>query len=105
MEAGDLLRRAAWKEADMMDEKKTYRVMITETRQKAVAVKASSEAEARRRAEDAWRNAECMLRDEDFQGAEFYIIGEGEDFNDKPERLEPKDAAWGIGKGGSHGNA
>ena len=84
-----------------MRESRTYRVMITETRQKAVSVEARSEHEARRRAEDAWKNAECLLGDEDLQGIECYIIGEGDSFADKPERIEPKDAP----KGGSYGNA
>ena len=83
-----------------MDEKRTYRVMITETRQKAVAVEAGSEQEARRRAEDAWRNAECVLSDENLQGVECYILGEGGDFAKKAEQIEPKDAA----EGGSDGN-
>lgn len=87
-----------------MDEKRTYRVMITETRQKAVSVEAGSEQEARRRAEDAWRNAECVLGDEDLQGVECYILGEDGDFTKKAEQIEPKDAALDAGKGGSHGN-
>ena len=82
-----------------MDDKRTYRVMVTETRQKAVTVEARSEQEARRRAEDAWKNAECLLGDEDLQGVECYIIGEGEGFERKPERIEPKDTAEGGGHG------
>lgn len=105
MEAGDLLSQAAGKAVSGMDETKIYRVMITETRQKAVSVEARSEHEARRRAEDAWRNAECILKDEDLQGVECYIIGEGEDFTDKPERIEPKDAAEDTVKGGAYGDA
>ena len=61
-----------------MDGRKAYRVLVTETRQKTVAVEAASEEEARRRAEDAWKNAECVLGDEDFQGAEFYVVGEAD---------------------------
>ena len=84
-----------------MDDRKTYKVLITETRQKTVAVEAASEAEARRRAEDAWKNAEFLLGEEDFQGAEFYIA-DGDSFENKGiMRIEPKD----IGKGGSHGRA
>ena len=86
-----------------MDEKKTYRVMVTETRQKVVAVEAASEAEARRRAEDAWRNTECVLNDEDFQGAEFYIVGEGAALEKKLEWLEPKDVK--DAEGGRYGDA
>ena len=88
-------------EAERMDERKTYRVLITETRQKAVAVEARSEQEARRRAEDAWKNAECLLGEEDFQGVEFYIVGEGVGERKRVERLEPKD----VEKGGGHGDA
>ena len=84
-----------------MEERKTYRVLITETRQKTVAVEAGSEAEARRRAEDAWRNAECILGDDDFQGAEFYITGECVDGVKDITKIDPKDP----GKGGSHGDA
>ena len=78
-----------------MGERKVYRVLITETRQKVVAVEAGSEAEARRRAEDAWKNAECILGDEDFQGAEFYIAGEGFCQEKQMERIEPKGLVGG----------
>ena len=101
MEVGLLNRAGLETEVSGMDGTRTYRVMITETRQKAVSVEARSEQEARRRAEDAWKNAECLLGDEDLQGVECYIVGDGEDFSDKPERIEPKD----IGKGESHGDA
>ena len=101
MEVGLLKRQATGTEVSGMDDTKTYRVMITETRQKAVAVEAHSEQEARRRAEDAWKNAECLLGDEDLQGVECYIIGEGEEFAGKPERIDPKD----VLKGGAYGEA
>ena len=84
-----------------MDDRKVYAVLITETRQKTVAVEAGSEAEARRRAEDAWKNAECLLGEEDFQGAEFYIVAGDACENKGLLRIEPKD----IGKGESHGDA
>lgn len=61
-----------------MNKKKEYRVLITETLQKAVIVRAESESEAHRRAEDAWKNAECILCAEDFQGVEFHVLGEAE---------------------------
>ena len=83
-----------------MDDRKVYAVLITETRQKTVAVEAGSEAEARRRAEDAWKNAECLLGDEDFQGVEFYIAGEGVGENKRMEHIEPKSV-----KGECHGHA
>ena len=47
---------------------KEYKVLITETLQKAVIVGASSEQEAHRRVSDAWKNAEYTLGADDFQG-------------------------------------
>ena len=61
-----------------MTEKKDYRVLVTEIRQKPMTVKAASEQEAQRRAEDAWKNAEFTLHTEDFQGVEFHILGESD---------------------------
>lgn len=58
-----------------------YKVLVTEILQKTVVVEAASEKEAARRAEDAWNNTEYILDLDDFQGAEFYVVGEatGED--------------------------
>ena len=70
-----------------MPEKKKYRVLITETLQKAVVVEAASEQEAHQRAEDAWQNAEVILGDRDFAGAEFHVTGEA----DTEEGLEELD--------------
>ena len=74
-------------------DKKEYRVLITETLQKSVIVAASSESEAHRRAEDAWKNAEYLLDADSFQGVEFHVLGESEGNEaDKHEgRIEAKD--------------
>ena len=77
-----------------MSEKKDYRVLITETHQKTIVITARSEREARRRAEDAWKNSEYMLGDDCFQGAEFHVMGESEvSESDKGiERIDEKNA-------------
>ncbi len=62
-----------------MNEKKTYRVLITETLQKTVLVDARSEQEAHRRVSDAWKNSECILNADSFQGVEFHVMGEADD--------------------------
>lgn len=76
-----------------MEKKKTYRVLITETRQKTVLVEARSEAEAHARAEDAWRNTEYIIDAGCFQGAEFHVLGESDaDEQEKDaERIDGKD--------------
>ena len=56
---------------------KEYKVLITETLQKAVIVGAESEQEAHRRVSDAWKNAEYTLGADDFQGVEFHIESKG----------------------------
>lgn len=53
-----------------------YKVLVTETLQKTVMVEAASEKEASHRAEDAWKNTEYILDVNDFQGVEFYVLGE-----------------------------
>ena len=77
----------------MMNERKEYRVLITETHQKTVIVEARSEEEAHRRAEDAWKNAEYLIDAECFQGVEFHVLGERDDDDaDKGlERIDGKD--------------
>ena len=52
-----------------------------------------SEREAARRAEDAWKNGEILLGDRDFEGTEYFVLGESQgDETDKDlERIEPKD--------------
>ena len=74
-------------------DKKEYRVLITETHQKTVIVEATSESEAHRRAEDAWKNAEYLLDEENFQGVEFHVLGEsdGEEADKHVGRIEAKD--------------
>lgn len=77
-----------------MSEKKRYKVAVTEMLRRTVLVEAGTENEARRRAEDAWRNGEILLGDRDFEGTEFFVVGESEsDETDKDlERIESKDA-------------
>lgn len=66
-----------------MKDKKIYKVVITETLQKTVIVEAGSEREAHRRAEDAWRNSEYSLDENNFQGVEFHVCGEADDYTEK----------------------
>ena len=68
-------------------------MLITETHQKTVIVEATSESEAHRRAEDAWKNAEYILDEESFQGVEFHVLGEsdGEEADKHVGRIEAKD--------------
>ena len=81
-----------------MTEKKQYKVLITETLQKTVIVKAASEQEAHRRASDAWKNAEYLLDAECFQGVEFHVIGEADGDNSEKE-LEHVDGKGGHADG------
>lgn len=76
-----------------MEEKKRYRVAVTELLRRTVVVEAESEREAARRAEDAWKNGEILLGDRDFEGTEYFVLGESQgDETDKDlERIEPKD--------------
>ena len=76
-----------------MDERKEYKVLITETLQKKVLVKAANEQEAHRRAQDAWSNAEYILDADDFQGVEFHVMGEADDddLGKDTFRVDPKD--------------
>ena len=53
-----------------------YKVAVTETRRRIVAVEADSTAQAHDRVYDAWRNCEVQLDDTDFEGVEVYVIGE-----------------------------
>ena len=71
---------------------KEYKVLITETLQKAVIVEAESEAEAHTRASDAWKNAEYILDSDNFQGVEFHVLGEtdGDDGEKNLDRIERK---------------
>ena len=71
---------------------KEYKVLITETLQKAVIVGAESEQEAHRRVSDAWKNAEYTVSTDDFQGVEFHVLSEADgDLGDKDiDRIESK---------------
>lgn len=72
-----------------MKEKKLFRVAVTELLRKIVVVEATDEEEAHQRASDAWQNGEYLLDGKDFDGAEFHVLGESEETEDK--RLEHVD--------------
>ena len=55
--------------------KQTYAIRVTEYLQRVVRVKAESEAEAIRIAEDAYDCANLVLYPEDSQGAEYFSLG------------------------------
>lgn len=76
-----------------MEGKRMFKVAVTELLRKTVLVEAETESEARRRAEDAWRNGEILLGDRDFEGTEYFVLGESvSDESEKQlERIEPKD--------------
>ena len=75
-----------------MEERKKYRVAVTELLRKVVVVEAKDEAEAHRRASDAWQNGEYILDGRDFDGAEFHVLGESDGEEDKRiEQVEGKD--------------
>ena len=65
---------------------KQYRVVATEYLRKVVTVDADSEKEVHKRVSDAWFNGEFLLDGRDFNGAEFYVLGEDED--DGSEKFE-----------------
>ena len=71
---------------------KEYKVLITETLQKTVIVEAETETEAHKRASDAWKNAEYLLDEKNFQGVEFHVLGEadGDDGEKVLDRIERK---------------
>ena len=71
---------------------KEYKVLITETLQKTVIVEAETETEAHKRASDAWKNAEYLLDEKNFQGVEFHVLGEadGDDGEKDFDRIERK---------------
>ena len=72
---------------------KKYKVAVTEQLRRTVVVEAHGEQEALRRTEDAWKNGEILLGDRDFEGTEYFVLGESDgDESDKDlERIEPKD--------------
>ena len=71
---------------------KEYKVLITETLQKTVIVEAETETEAHKRASDAWKNAEYLLDEKNFQGVEFHVLDEadGDDGEKDLDRIERK---------------
>ncbi|MCD8098038.1 MAG: DpnD/PcfM family protein [Lachnospiraceae bacterium] len=69
-------------------EKKIYRVAIVEVLRRVVTVEAEDEFEAHQRVSDGWYNSEYILDSEDFDGAEFHVLGEKAD--DSFEGLKPK---------------
>lgn len=76
-----------------MNEKKMYRVLVTETLQKNVIVEAASEREAHQRAHDAWMNGEIVLEADSFQGVEFYVLEKADGMNEKNIlRIDGKDS-------------
>lgn len=66
-----------------------YKVVVTETFQRSVAVVADSEAEAHQRVRDAWSSTEFIVDPcTDFKGVEFYVAGEATDEEEKVERKD-----------------
>ena len=63
---------------EMEGTRKTYRVAITETLRRVVTVEAADEDDAHQKVSDAWHNTEYILEADDFEGVEFYVLGEGE---------------------------
>ena len=63
---------------EMDKTRKFFKVAITETLRRVVTVEAEDEYDARQRVSDAWRNTEYILEADDFDGVEFYVLGEGE---------------------------
>ena len=75
-----------------MDERKMFKVAVTEILRKIVSVEAKNEEEARRRISDAWNNGEFHLGCEDAEGVEFYVLGDMEGTEaDKFTQVERKD--------------
>ena len=76
-----------------MEGKRMIKVAVTELLRKTILVEAETESVARRRAEDAWRNGEILLGDRDFEGTEYFVLGESADDESEKqlERIDPKD--------------
>ena len=72
---------------------KKYKVAVTEIRRRVVLVEGKSEEQAYQRAFDAWYNGEINLVVEDYQGTEFYVVGEADssDAEKYLERIDSKD--------------
>ena len=72
---------------------KQFKVAVTEYLRKIVTVEAETESEAHKRVSDAWQNGEYLLDGRDFDGAEFFVIGEAdEDSVGNLERVDGKNA-------------
>ena len=76
--------------SEMNNTRKYYRVAITETLRRVVTVAAEDEDDARQRVSDAWRNTEYILEADDFEGVEFYTLGEGEAPSEEEKGKEEK---------------
>ena len=84
-----------------MNEKKLFRVAVTEALRKVVLVEATNEAEAHQRVTDAWHNGEVILTEEDFHGVEFYVLGEDDGEESKRlDRVDGKDSVIPLGVSG-----
>ena len=72
---------------------KKYKVAVTELLRRVILVEAADEEQARQRASDAWHNSEVILSAEDFEGAEFYVVGEadGSEGEKNLERIDSKE--------------
>ena len=68
----------------MTENLKEYDVEVIESYKRVVQVLAHSEAEAKARAEDGWKNCEFILTKNDFYGTEFNIIGQGRETDREP---------------------
>jgi hypothetical protein len=66
---------------------------VTELLRRVILVEAADEEQARQRASDAWHNSEVILSAEDFEGAEFYVVGEadGSEGEKNLERIDSKE--------------
>lgn len=63
-----------------MEKMKIYTVAITETRRKAVSVRASNKQDAQQRARDAVMNTEIILDEfDDYEGITVEVLNDGVD--------------------------
>lgn len=75
---------------------KEYRVAATEVYRKIITVRAASERDAHQRSWDGWNNGEIILTEDDFDGAEFYVMPGGGD-GEKMEKLPGDYVIQGYG--------
>ena len=84
---------------EMDKTRKIYRVAITETLRRVVTVAGEDEDDARQRVSDAWHNTEYILEADDFDGVEFYVLGEGEAPSEEEKgKRETSDGSVSRGK-------